>query len=286
MQYIRHRCEDGEYRQLRDGAQSHIIRIEDPASPIEKGDIITVEVMNGTAETFFRRVGSVTTHKDFPQRIRQRAENIGIVIVGLVPVEHGTLKGLFSSTYLMSFELLRNPPLDPSEAEAEAEAEAEPEGIPDEYKDWIFGEGPYYAPATACPHFADYGLIDSLNVHRWPEGSYSLTLLLSVSDANEAGTQEFDIKESLVLVAVEHPDKDADVPWMQEIDLQNLMMGTVVNANTKEPVTPMCANDVSALRAEPATKEELADYSELLSEEEMMHLIKRSELPNTQEGYE
>ncbi len=281
MQYIRHRCEVEEYEQLRDGAQSHIIRMEDPSSPLEQGDIITVELVDGTAETFFRRVGSVTAHKDFPQRIRHRAENIGIVIVGLVPVEHGTLRGIFNQTYLTSFELLRYPP----EGSFEEQGGDELEGPPVEDVAWRFGEGPYYAPATACPHFADYGLVESMNVHRWPEGSYSITLLVEVGEENKEGTREFGIRESLALVAVEHPDKDADVPWMQEIELQHLMMGTVINENTKEAVAPMPLADVTALRAVPATSDELNEFSQLLSEEEMANLIERSEMPHMEEDH-
>lgn len=260
VQHLKHSCTPEEFRQYRTGVKTFDLKLNDGVFSLQEGDVLTFEERDPetgelTGEKETKRVGIVLNTKSIENISPEDLVQKGLSIFSLVAEDHYTLRAIYDHSFTVSLGLDRTDEIDPQSG-----------------NNWIILGEPSYTPALGCPDFIKEGVLNGLNINKWPIGRYSVTLMLQIDFSKKDQAAEVSIVDVIILVIAESQGSSEEFEFV-EVHPEILMNGRVIDIRTEREVTPLDIDDVEQLMASYMTKEDLQNYPNLISNDEMKKLL-------------
>ncbi len=265
-QQLRITCTPEEFAAIVKGKKAFEVKVTDPRMPVQVNDLVTIEEVlptgEPTGERLVKRASYVldTLTKDYTAT---EVANRGLTVISFVPPEQGSLASIYDNYFTMSVGVDRY-----EEEEEEEDAE---EGEP---RTWDISSGPHYTPAFACPPFVEAGVLEKLDIDKWPAGRYSVTLLLHIDFDNEKGPPfEINLEEALAMVFADDPENPVDMQLVL-LDFDALLAsGRTISMTSLEKVTPLNPYEVAEREMEPMGQEEVDQHNDLMTKDNLLQYI-------------
>lgn len=264
-QQLRITCTPDEFGPLVKGEKAFEVKVTDPRMPVHVNDLVTIEevLSNGevTGQRLVKKVSYVLNTKTAKNYAATEIAEQGLTLMSFVSPEHGTLASIYDTHFTMSTGIDRF-----GESDAEAD-ELDP-------RTWDISSGPHYTPAMACPPFMEAGVLEGLNIDKWPTGRYSVTLLLYVDfDKEDGPPYEINLVDALAMVFTEDPADPMDMK-MVLLDFGALLAdGRTIEMDSFKKVEPLDLYGVSEREMTPMSKEDASQVDGLLTEEDLLQYI-------------
>ncbi len=271
-QQLRIACSQEEYAAVDEGVKTFELKLTDTRNPIVEGDIVTIEeTENGepTGRSSTKKVSYVAKSTDILDASTEEVASRGLTVFGFVSPEHSTLRSVYSGNFTVSVGVDKSGEVSPEDQHEDREFSSLNE------KEWSIVEGPAYTPSFACPQLLEDGgdLLDSVRVDKWPEGRYSVTLLVNIDLDKEEPPFQVEILDAIVLVLVDKENVPMGIQ-LAELEMSALLGdGECVSFDTGERVVPLGLDEVSERFAEEVPEGELAGFPDVLSEEQMRMMV-------------
>jgi len=266
-QQLRITCDAEEFRLVEEGLKTFDLMVSNPRNPIVVGDILTIEETSDgeiTGNSISKRISHVTKTGADPELPSEEIAKKGLTIFGFVDADHRTLDSIYSHFFTVSVGIDKFP----------KNVDELPDVPFDKPNTWEVVDGPHFTPAFACPNFlADSSLLENLHIDRWPEGRYSVTLMLYVDFDKEDPPYEVEIVDAIVMVFVDKPDSVMDMQ-LAELHLEAIMNGEAINLEEGKHVEPLTLDGVGERVSEGSNEEgDFEGYPEILTEQQMKDMI-------------
>ena len=271
-QQIRIVCNEEDFARFKNGEKTFEIKLTDPRTPVREGDLVTLEERNAqgalTGASITKKASCVVDTAKAKIYAPEDVAKHGLSVIGFVNPDYATLPSIFDSHFVMSLGIDRRGHYE----------DEEDEDLPEElvaYKKapWVISAGPNYVPAHICPPFAKTGMLDSLNVERWPEGRYSLTMMIYVDfDDNKGPPYDIHTTDAFAMTYIADPNVLNGVT-VAMLDFDSLVVdGRTVDGDTYEKVVPLDLPTLGDRMMDPMTAEE-AHGADLLTEDDLLAYI-------------
>jgi len=274
-QQVRIGCTPEEFEAVRKGDKAFEIKITDPRAPVIQGDLIAVELINPdtgkpSGDRIIKKVTYVTHTKHVEGLASREAIDNGLTILSFAEPEVGSLTAVYSENYTMSIGIDRFNPI----PQTDEDSFGDPRILE-------IIEGPAYTPALMCPDFMDAGVLDGINIDRWPPGRYSITLMLNIDIDEEKGPPfRIDIIDAIILVFVKHPTNPRDMK-LEPVAIEGLIShGRLVSELDGRPVQALDLDDVAERLMTPMTRDGLDAAGEnsngIITEDELIQIMEEA----------
>jgi hypothetical protein len=254
-QHLKHYCDEAEFTAYKDGIKAFGIKLNDGEFDLEEGDLVTIIARNAegelTGNSITRRISYVLNTKKITNLDSKDLSDKGITIFSFVHEDYRQLDSLFAENFTMSVAIDRH-----SEGDS-----------------WEIVGIPSYTPTLISPEVASSGVLDNLNIDKWPEGKYSVTMLLAVDTSRDEPPYELSVLDLKVLAAAKGSDGSL---LFVDLNPNAILGGHALNIETNEKVTLLSLDDFIEATAQSAPEENSEEYPELFSDEQLRNLIEEA----------
>jgi len=264
VQHLKHACDPEEFEQYKNGTKTFDLKLNDGVFSLREGDLITFEEADPktgelTGRKELKRVGTVVNTATLANVASEEVAEKGLSVFSLVDENHQTLYALYANGFTISVEIDKH--------------EEHPDSVDEPI--WEIVGAPAFTPALSCPDFIHAGALDSLNIHKWPIGKYSVTLLIAANFESQEPPYEMNILDAIIMVVVPIEGNDNDFMFV-ELNAELLTTGMAIALHTGKKVEPLHLDDVYRIMAQPISEEELEDYPDIISDAQMQQLLKEA----------
>jgi len=185
IQNIRRKCSPDLFEAVSSGNRSFDVRID--SEDIQVDDWYTFVDQDNEKNVVPRKVSYVVRTGEWDDETKAEAEKHGVVIVGLLPVEHGTLESFFVDNHVVI-----SMAVDKRDGHTEIEEAVS-------------------LPAYVAPPVDSHSLADALNVPLWPPGVYTIMVRAEVGEGDNIDLPPMTVKEHIVMVMEKEGEQFARV---------------------------------------------------------------------------
>lgn len=247
VQHIFRKYTKGEYESVAAGTRAFDICLETDDVQMQVGDLITFQELdeegNPTGNEITKKVSHRVTKKG-PD------SDVNLVVLGFVPTEMQTLRSIYNYGYTMDVVI------DKEEDEI----------------NYLIHDGPNYSPIISSPEFLDGGILENLNIEKWPKGRYSVTLMVRLDEEKieEGKPIPIYIADALILLVVADPTEDQIYQGyiFEELDTRALLDGNTISLEGEnlEPMLPSEMDDIAVEQMQQEEGEEEEVVQKLMDE--------------------